>query len=276
MSETQRIPVDVTETKNAKPAALQNTKEPPAFQLKTVDRRQREAMEYAMAEEGLSRVDDEGMRELTIVEVCRLWQCKEDDEKVQRIKGYWSALDDYVEDVSLHQSEIEASALAEEEPPEALPPFEHPDADHFHELMIRLAETSDPIRKAGVANLRYRREFPRFTIAHAVTGWAGLDIEPVFDGGVLDINCVVAMQQELVEKFGKEAGETAYLELSMETLKRIYLNKVTEKNSKSPAPLPWTPEALKGNGQDEISGKSPASESSDEIPAASSIANPSS
>lgn len=268
MSDMQRVPVHAAETKSFTPPALLNHGAPASFVLKAVSRRQREAMEYAMAEEGLTRFDDEMMRELIIDEVCRLWQVKSDHENVRRIKEYWSSLDDYFDDVAARQLEIEAATDAGEEVPDALPPFEHPDAEHFHELMQRLTETSEPIRKAGVANMRHRREFPRFTIAHAVASWEGLDLQPVFDGGVLTIDSVVDMQAALVEKFGKDLGEAAYAQLSIETLTRIYLNKAAEKNSRSPAQSQQTQAPTKTAGRASTSGKSPASEPSDETPAA--------
>ena len=268
MSDMQRVPVDSAETKDFTPPALLDHGAPVSFVLKTVTRRQREAMEYAMAEEGLTRFDDEAMRELTIDELCRLWRVNSDHEDVRRIKEYWSTLDDYFDDVAARQLEIEAATDAGEDVPDPLPPFEHPDAAHFHELMQRLTETSEPIRKAGVANLRHRREFPRFTVAHTVTGWDGLDLTPTFNGGVLTIDCVVELQAALNEKFGKELGEAAYAQLSMETLTRIYLNKAAEKNSRSPAQSPQTQAPTKTAGQASTNGKSPASEPSDETPAA--------
>lgn len=267
MSEAQRIPADAREEKKAKPAALSAEPAPPVFYLKAVDRRQREAMEYAMIEEGITRIDDEEMRELTIEETCRLYHLKGDDPKVQRIRDYWEALDSHIEDVAARQLEIEAAKDGEETPPDPLPPFEHEDTEHFVRFMKDLTEASAPIRKAGVNNVRYRREFPRFTNAHAITGWDGLETPTEFEKGVLTIDCVVAMEAELAEKFG-ENGRAAYTELSIETLKRVYLDKATEKNSNSPAPFPWTPQVMLGNGQASASGTSPASEPSDETPAA--------
>lgn len=267
MSDMQRIPVDAAETKTFIPPALLDQGAPASFVLKTVTRRQREAMEYAMAEEGLTRFDDDQMRELTVDEVCRLWKVNAEHEDVQRLRNYWTSLDDYFDEVSARQLEIEAAQDAGEDVPEPVPPFEHPDAEHFHELMQRLTETSPAIRKAGVANLRHRREFPRFTIAHTVTGWDGLDAKPKFDGGVLTVDSVVDMQEALVAKYGKELGEAAFAQLSIETLKRCYLDKAAEKNSKSPAQSQQTQAPTKTAGQASTNGKSPESDASDETPA---------
>lgn len=264
MSDMQRVPVDSAETKTFTPPALLDHGAPVSFVLKTVTRRQREAMEYAMAEEGLTRFDDEAIRELTIDEVCRLWQVGSDHESVRRIKDYWSALDDYFDDVAARLLEIEAATDAGEEVPGQLPPFEHPDAEHYDDMMVRLTKTSEPIRRAGVANLRHRREFPRFTVAHTVTGWDGLDLKPDFDGGVLTIDNVVDLHEALVKKYDKELGEAVYAQLSMETLTRIYLNKAAEKNSKSPAQSQQTQAPTKTAGQASTNGKSPVSEPSDE------------
>ncbi len=266
MSTMQRIPAHAEETKTFTPAALLNEKAPPKFVLKAVSRREREAMQYAMAEEGLVQFNDERMREVAIEEFCRLWKCDPQDEKIERIRTYWQALDEYVDQARANRLEIEEATAAGDDPPPPLGDFSHPDEKEIDGLMERLDEASPTVRKMRVSNVRFQRELSRFAVAHAVTDWTGLPTPPQFEAGLLSLESVVALSEELAEQFGKEKGGIAFLELSMEAIRRIYLDKDAEKNSSSPAPSQPTPQATKEPGSAETNGSSPASASSDATP----------
>jgi|GEM_PF-1911995 hypothetical protein len=270
MSDSQRVPVDASETDTFTPDILKDLPNAPTFTLKATTWRQREAMEYAIEAAGLRRYHDEEVREITVEELCRLWQCDEQSEMIRRVKAYWEAIDDAVEEASNHALETEAAKEAGEEPPEPLPPFEHPDAEEMGDLMRRLTEASERIRKMGVANLRYRREIPRYNIAHALLGWTGLKTVPSFEAGVISIDSVMDLRKELMETFGAEVGAVAFDQVAIRSLKRIYLLPDTEKNSESPAPSASTPAPTKENGQASTNGKSPESEPSGETPESSS------
>lgn len=265
MSE-QRIPTHTGETMTFTPAVLLEEAEPPVFKLKAVGWREREDMEYAVAEAGLRQYSEEHIRETTIDELCRLWEWKPEDDVVQRVRKYWADLDDYVAELDAHAIEVNASLDAGGEPPPDLAPFEHEDRERVADLSRRLTETSPIMRKIGISNIRYRRDFPRYTIAHCVRSWTGISVPPSFEGGVLTLDAVVALQDHLVETYGDEKGEAAFLELATATLKRIYLVKATEKNSASLASSQPTPQATKDDGSAKISGKSQASESSEPTP----------
>ncbi|MGN6290387.1 MAG: hypothetical protein ACTHNA_14125 [Sphingopyxis terrae] len=261
----QRIPLDSGETMTFVPAALSDVEAPPSFVLKAPTRRDRERMEYALLEEGLRHHSEEDMRDTTIDELCRLWDVSKEDPQVQRVLGYWKALDDYIEEVKALAIEAEAARDAGEDGPPELAPFAHPDRDVVNQLLQDLAESSDILRRMSVDEIRWNKEFPRFAIAHCVKRWTGLSKNPRLHAGIVEIDSVCDMQDEMVEKFG-DAGRTALNELAATVMRRFYLDRSAEKNSKSPAPSAPTPQATKEAGSDADHGKSPASASSSETP----------
>lgn len=267
MSTLARIPIDGGETMTVTPAALSSRKAPPSFVLKAPTRREREALEYALIEDGLRRHSEEDIREATIDELCRLWRCGPDSDEVRRVKDYWRATDDYVEEAKNLALESEAAIEAGEEAPAPLAPFEHPDHAAMTDLLDRLGESSAILRRMATDSIRWAKEFPRFAVAHCVTEWTGLDTEARFERGVLTVDSVCAMQDELDDKFGSE-GRIAATELATACLRRFYLDRSAEKNSKSPAPSASTPPATKEAGSASSDGKSQASEASPETPAA--------
>lgn len=261
----QRIPLDGGETMTFIPAALSHVEAPPSFVLKAPTRRQRERMEYALLEEGLRHHSEEDLREATIEELCRLWAVGRDDENVQRVLNYWKALDDYVDEAKALALEAEAAKDAGEEAPAELAPFDHPDRESVNLLLQDLAEASDLLRKMSVDEIRWNKEFPRFVVAHAVTRWTGLSKNPRLHGGVVEIDSICDMQDEMIEKFGAD-GRLALAELSTAAIRRFYLDRSAEKNSSSPPQSAPTPAATKEAGSASMNGKSPASASSEETP----------
>lgn len=263
----QRIPLDSGETMTFIPAALSHVDAPPSFVLKAPTRRERERMEYALLEEGLRHHSEEDMRETTIEELCRLWGVGRDDENVQRVIGYWRCLDDYIEEANALRVEAEAARDAGEEPPADLASFDHPDREAVNALLQDLSSASEMLRRMSVDEIRWNKEFPRFAIAHCVKRWTGLDNNPRLHAGVIEIDSVCDMQDEVVAKFG-DAGRTALAQLTTAVTRRFYLDRSAEKNSKSPAPSVPTPPVTKGTGSGSKDGKSQASASSPETPAA--------
>jgi hypothetical protein len=260
----QRIPTHAAEVKIFTPDSLKDLPDAPTFTLKATSWREREDMEYQISEDGLARYSDGEVREIMVDELCRLWQRERTDPMVERVKAYWKAIDDHLEEVSNRQLEAQAAEDAGEDPPPEVAPFEHPDSAEINELLQRLTRASQTIREVGVSNMKYRRNYPRYTISFGVSKWSGLDTQPQYEGGVITLDAVVDMEAELKQKFGKEKGEEAYAELAIETLKRIYLVPDTEKNSNSPAQSQPTQAGSKENGQASPNGKSPESGSSDE------------
>ena len=176
---------------------------------------------------------------------------------------YWKALDDYIEEVKALAIEAEAARDAGEEAPPELAPFSHPDREAVNQLLQDLAEASEILRRMSVDEIRWNKEFPRFAIAHCVKRWTGLSKNPRLHAGVVEIDSVCDMQDEMVEKFG-DAGRAALNELAAAAMRRFYLDRSAEKNSKSPAPSAPTPQATKEDGSASANGKSPASASSGE------------
>lgn len=263
----QRIPVRPGEKKIFTPVALSEMEKPPTFTLKAPTRAQREEMEFSLHEAGLRRHDDEAMREATIEELCRLWECNEKDENVERLRSYWQAIDDYNDEAEKYLMEFAAAKDAGEETPPPLADFEHPDREAVEELSARLVRSSTRLRRMATDNARFDRQFPRYVIAHALTGWTELDALPRFEEGVMQIDAVCEVQDELKERFG-DLGDAAYTELAGAAVSRFYLSKEAEKNSSSGPASQQTPQATKATGSDETSGQSPVSATSEETPAA--------
>lgn len=262
----QRIPLHTEEKLVFTPVAFAEMEKPPTFTLKTPSRRQREEMQYAIHEAGLRRHDDETIREATIEELCRLWNCDEEGENVVRFKQFWQAVDEYNDGAEQFLIEAAAAVEAGEEAPPKFPPFEYADQPAIDELMERLAQSSDRLRRLTTQNVRFAKEFPRYVLAHALSGWTELETAPRFEGGVMSLDAVCDLQEELDERFGA-LGDTAFIELSGQAINRFFLTKGAEKNSASGLASQQTPPDSKGTGSASKSGNSPASVSSDETPA---------
>lgn len=267
MSDMQRVPVHADEKKPFTPVSFQEMEAPPAFVLKAPTRRQREEMQYALHEAGLRRHNDDAIREATIEELCRLWECDEGDENVVRLRTFWAAVDDYNEEAEKYLIDVSAAKDAEEEPPAPLADFEHPDQGPVDELVARLTRSSERLRRLATDNVRFSKEFPRYAIAHALRTWTNLNTRPKFEEGVIKVDVVCDLQEEMAERFGED-GEAAFVELAAAAVGRFFLTKATEKNSSSGPASQQTPKGMKEVGPVSANGKSPASASSEEIPAA--------
>jgi hypothetical protein len=259
----QRVPLHSGEKKVFKPEIFAEMQAPPSFTLKTPTRRDREEMQYALHEAGLRRHSDEDIREAMIDELCRLWNCDQQNEEVVRLKAFWRAVDDYNDEAEAHRTEVAAAAAADEEPPAELAPFSHPDQQQVDELVARLGRSSALLRRMGTENVRFEKEWPRYAVAHCVIDWTGLETQPRFEAGILKLDSVLDLQDELETKFATE-GEVAFIELVSASITRFYLNKATEKNSSSGPASSRTPRDSKEAGQASTNGTSPASASSDE------------
>ena len=266
MSDIQRVPVHADEKKDFTPVAFKELENPPSFTLKTPTRKQREEMQYALHEAGLRRHDDEALREVTVEELCRLWECDEHDENVQRLRRFWSAVDDYNSEAETYLLEVAASHDAGEEAPPPFADFEHPDQGPVDELIARLTRSSTRLRRLGTDNVRFAKEFPRYAIAHALRRWTGLDTKPRYEEGVVQVEVVCELQDEMVEKHG-DAGDMAYTELAAAAVARFFLTKATEKNLSSGPVSQRTPSDSKETSSASPNGNSLASESSTATPA---------
>lgn len=261
----QRIPIHADEDLVFTPLILKDQPDAPTFTLKTVTRLGREEMEYALVAAGLVQHSIEDIRMAYVDELCRLWGYAPDHADIERVKDYWQASDDDAEQRALYETERRAAVEAGEEPPAPLAPYTHPDSEHFDELFARVHDSSPRMRQIRVDNSKWSRTFPRIAIQHCLKGWDGIqtpfncwDKRPLLD-------TIVEMEAELVERWGV-SGATAYAELSIAAIQRYYLDRSAEKNSKSPAPSPQTPAAMKEAGQAKRRGKSPASEPSEPTP----------
>lgn len=262
----QRIPLHSREKEIFTPTILADLEKPPTFTLKASTRADREDLTYSLRAASLRRHDHDAIREATVSELCRLWVCNEEDENVQLLKRYWLAVDEYNEQIEHHILEAGAAKDAEEEAPAPIPEFEHPDRDAVDELIERLARKSTKLARMSADNLRFQDEFPRYAVAHALSAWTELDAVPRFEEGVMDIEAVRDVQDELKERFG-DKGVIAFTELAAAAVNRFYLTKEAEKNSSSGPASQQTPTASKETGSASPNGSSPASDSSEETPA---------
>ncbi len=263
MSLMQRIPLHAKEVQIFKPDCLAEQQTIPAFTLKAPTRREREDMMYAIRQDGLRRYGQEEMREAMVEELCRLWECDQEDPNVAKLRGYWQATDDYAEQAEALLLEIEAAKDAGEESPAALAPFEHAETPAVVELLDRLDDLSPRLRRMAISNERFARSLPRYAIAHCLKDWTGLECQPRFENEVLKIDIVHDLEGELEDRFG-DKGVSAINELAAAAIGRFFMGKAAEKNSSSGPASPQTPAPTKATGSGKTAGQSPASETSTE------------
>ncbi len=266
MSLMQRIPLHAKEVKVFKPECLHDQPEIPAFTLRAPTRQQREDMVYALREAGLRKHSDEAIREASIEELCRLWECDEHHEDIQKVRAYWQAVTEHAEEAANRLIEAENAKDAGEEAPPELAPFEHPDSAAIEELLERLDRRSERLRRMDTDNAKFSRAFPRYAIAHCVTGWTGMQAQPRFEDELLTLESVFEIEEELESRFG-DLGSLAVAQLAGAAIGRLFLTKESEKNSASGPVSQQTPPSTKGTGSVSANGKSPASETSTETPA---------
>lgn len=265
MSNIQRIPIHAGEDLTFTPLILKDQADAPSFTLKTVSRLGREEMEYSLVAAGLVQHSTEDIRMAYIDELCRLWDCSPDHADIERVRDYWKASDDDAEQRALYETERRAAEDAGEEPPPAIAPFEHPDSATISELFERVHESSPRIRQIRVDSSKWSRNFPRIAIQHCLKGWDGIETPfNCWDKRPL-LETIAEMEAELIRRWG-HTGAAAYGELSIAAIQRYYLDRSAEKNSKSPAPSPQTPPAMKETGPAKKRGKSPALASSKVTP----------
>lgn len=262
----QRIPLHAKEVKVFKPECLHDQPQIPTFTLRAPTRQQREDMIYALREAGLRKHSDEAIREATVEELCRLWECDKHHEDIQKVRAYWQAVTEYAEDAANRLIEAEnAKDIGEEAPPE-IPAFEHPDSVAVEELLERLYRRSERLRRMDTDNVRFSRALPRYAIARCVTAWTGMEVQPKFEDEVLTLESVFEIEEEFESRFG-DLGAVAVAELAGAAIGRLFLSKEAEKNSASGPASQQTPTASKETGSGSTIGKSPASAASDETPA---------
>lgn len=266
MSLMQRIPLHAKEVQIFKPECLAEQQAIPAFTLKAPTRREREDMMYAIRQDGLRRYSQEEMREAMIEELCRLWECDQEDENVVKLRAYWQAADDYAEDAEALLIEAEVAKDAGEEAPAEIEPFEHRETAAVAELVDRLDDLSPRLRRMAISNEKFARSLPRYAVAHCLKGWEGLETQPRFENEVLKIDVVHDLEGELEDVFG-DLGKTAVNELAAAAIGRFFMGKAAEKNSSSGPVSQQTPVDMKATGSGKTAGQSPASGTSTETPA---------
>ena len=266
MSLMQRIPLHAKEVKVFKPECLHDQPEIPTFTLRAPTRQQREDMVYALREAGLRKHSDEAIREASIEELCRLWECDEHHEDIQKVRAYWQAVTEYAEEAANRLIEAESAKDSGEDAPPEMPPFEHPDSAAVEELFERLDRRSERLRRMDTDNAKFSRALPRYAIAYCVTGWTGMEAQPKFEDELLTLDSVFELEEEFESRFG-DLGGVAIAELAGAAIGRLFLTKGAEKNSASGLASQQTPPDSKETGSASKSGNSPASVSSEETPA---------
>lgn len=257
----QDIPFDKTETRTFIPDALKDVDNPPVFILKACTRRERSMVERLTIEENLRRYSDADFRaeQLRALDTLYAGDGAVISDASNRLKAFWEDMDGFVEE---HEEAQKLEANYE------WPAFEHPDQSHVDTLIKAITGAWRPLREMAACNYRFEQEQPLIIASVAIESWSGLDIKPVKTAGSFSIDLLADVKDALIGTYGDVMGLTAWLQLTNACIDRLYLNKVTEKNSVSPPPSTPPPAVSTGDGSASATtdGKSPASASSTKTP----------
>ncbi|MGF7152614.1 hypothetical protein [Novosphingobium gossypii] len=252
-------PLEAGEAEPFVPASLEHLTNPPTFFLRWGTPREKEQQRRVMDEEGAVTYASEtmraeilrGMRELLGPEDFDLWQ--------PQVKGWWDAVDAY-------EAENKDVPVAERDP------LVYEDQDVVSEVLEQIARDWRPYRLMQADNNEYQRKLHHAINSAIVVSFDNLDTAVIKRGRYLTFDCLLNVADRL-DKYGAKHAPGSALrpsqELSIECMKRLFLDKASEGNSDSPVPSEATPDTSK-TGTGEKNGKLTGSARSRKTPARSS------
>lgn len=242
------------------PASLTNLANPPAFTLKAGTWRDKNRYRHALQANGLSFHNREAIREEVVRGIHAGWSGATGHEIEAQIREYWAAEEDY----------------ASEATPDS-PPFDHPFMARAAEVLEIVVSNWPPLARMAADNTLYADESRFIVVSMYVAGWTGIDVPFGLEGGSVALARVAEVEDALraieeanaggrIEGIG--APGTAFAELVLACFERLTLGKSAEKNSGSPPPASDDPNGSPTDGPAKTSGRSKASATSTETPAA--------
>lgn len=241
-------PLEAGEAEPFVPASLAHLSAPPTFYLRWGTPREKEQQRRVSDEEGLVHWSEESMRAEILRGMKALFSADDFATWEPQAKGWWDAL-------QVYDKENKDVPAAEREP------FVYDGQDLLTEVLEQLARDWRPYRLMEADNKAYQRGLGHAINSVIVERFENLDTPQVRRGRYLTFDCLRDLA-DVLDKFGREQAPDAKLraaqELSLECMKRLFLDKEREGNSASPAPSDPTPDTSK-NGTGAASGKSTGS-----------------
>jgi hypothetical protein len=242
----QDIPLEASEVLRFTPASLSEIEGAPVFILRAPTSRDKRFHRRLYAEEGLTQHSTEAIRAEVLAGLKALWTEEQFEEHAPVLTGYWEASDDY--------------AKLKDDDPEIDWSYDPEIEKSCHDLVARVLESWPPLRRMAADNAEFQGMGETLMAAVVVKEWTGIDVKRQLDRGYITIATAEALKEELeaVERRNELPAGTAWLELSVKALQRMYLTEEEAINFGSPAPSETTPEASSAKSTTERGGKSPA------------------
>lgn len=213
----QEIPVEASETLVFTPPALADMDPQPKFVLRAMTGRDKRFHLRLYREEGVTLHQGPSFRAETITGLKDLWEPKDFDDYVPRIKAYWEALDDF--------------ELQLKDDPDLAWTFDADEEAKVKLILSRIDEAWPPLRRMYADNAEFGQMVVPLMVAAVVKSWAGLDVPMHRDRGYLSVECAEALCEAV-----SALNPVALSELFVACADRVTLSKEEEKNSASPLP----------------------------------------
>lgn len=241
-------PLEAGEAEPFVPASLEHLTNPPTFHLRWGTPREKEQQRRVMDEEGAANWSSEAMRTEMLRGMRELFSAEDFDIWQPQIKAWYDALD-------AHES------ANRDVPPAEREPIVYDGQDVLTEVLEQLARDWRPYRLMEADNRAYQRALGPAINSVIIDRIENFDFAVVRKGRYVTFDCARLLSEQL-DKFGREHAPDAALrasqELSVECMKRLFLDRDAEKNSGSPVPSDPTPDTTK-TGTGEKAGTSKAS-----------------
>lgn len=252
-------PLEAGEAEPFVPASLAHLENPPTFLLRWGTPREKEHQRRVMDEEGAITYTSEAMRAELLRAMRELFTPEEFDTWQPQVKGWWDAVDAY-------------DAENKDVLPADRVPLVYEGQDIMQEVLEQLARDWRPYRLMQADNNEYNRKLNHAINSVIVASFENFDAPLTKRGRYLTFDCLLDVADRL-DKFARKhapsEGMRPSQELSLECMRRLFLDKASVGNSASPVPSDVTPDTSK-TGTGGTSGKSRASARSRQTPARSS------
>ena len=214
------IPVESRETQDFTPGSLKCMgDDAPVFRLKAPSERCRRRYEAECGDDGLEVISDDDFYA----------------EKMKAFAEHWPDRADLrLRFIELLETNRQGIDLSEE------------DADWLTAMDEELFDKHRPLKVLRRKANAMRRYAPRWALAVYLKGWKNFSAPFQLDAGIIAMDSIRALETALLElgqKYVPDSPSTPYIELWIETGKRLSLPVDEEKNSPSPSQPTATPDA---------------------------------
>lgn len=192
------------------PPALAALDPAPVFLLMQGDHRARRNFRGALIVEGLSTYSPDLVREEARRGLRVLWEPESADKHLGRVEAYWQAVDAFNaaqergEEVSFTVDDAERAAV--------------------EDLLSRLGENWEPLRRMGAANATYAAEAPSLVLSVLLRGWEHVKLAYSRESGTVSLDKLEVLENLLGEMERANGGTAglAYMELCGAALERLF------------------------------------------------------